>query len=588
MIGTLQRGRYNTSVRSIQVRPRDHKELVFLRSVPGEGYTGTNPNNGRNGQARAHSAVPVYPPAPGQIQQLQQRWGLTFSDDRDLRWLRGELAAQAEARDLSQSTEPIEGYPELFPYQTAGIRFLQYRKRVLCGDDTGLGKTAEALIAARETLHNGGNVLVLTLKALIPQWREQIIKWRIDPPGGVVDLSKPKGRKDIYLSHSKRKGALVLMNWDALTQLRELLSASFWTIVIGDESHLVKNRKAKRSEAMKVLCHNAENVWLLTGTPLEKSPADMWMLLHVLYPDVFTSYWAFVNAFVDYTPEWTGNMTINGARNIPLLHDLIAKLYIRRMRVDVLKDVHEPQTIHLAVELHPAEREQYDRIERGAYFDIEVEGFEASTTVVGRLIQARQAAISPRLLLPDFTGESAKVDTLLALLETVEDQRVVIFSSFRASCEYVAERIGPDAAVFFTDRDPAIFQSFAAKQGPRILVTTPQSLGTGANLQSATVMVFMDTPWSSIMYKQACARIVRIGQEGQPLIYHLHATGTVDEDIRTMIESKQATFNEVAVARHVLDRLTSRWLGATAPSPQHNGIQNPDQVRSGVLAAAVV
>lgn len=510
----------------------------------------------------------TFPPSLWVVRHLVKEYGAKLTPETS-QWATSLNQRHQQAKTAATTPEPIEGYPELFPFQCSGVTFLRQCQRVLMGDDTGLGKTAMSLIAAKPLLERGGNVLVLTVKGLIPQWMQEIKRWRINPPGGVINLGKAQKRKEKFLPAARTKGAIVLMNWDALVSLHTLLPKSKWSVVIGDEAHLVKNRKAKRSMAMVPLCKNAKNVWLMTGTPLEKSPADLWMLLHILYPEQFTSYWAFYGAFVNSEIDYTGNIVIKGAKNTPILHDIMKPLYIRRLRADELKDVKEPQLIHIPVELTPAEKKVYDKIEKGAFIDtltgadgelIPVEEWVGSSTAVGRLIHARQAAISPGLILPEYNGDSSKIDALVDLLSTFDEHdRVVIFSSFRAPCELVQERLGKDAIVYFADKGAEIYQTFAEGKGPRFLVTTPFSLGVGANLQVARAMVFLDCPWSYTQYRQACARIVRIGQVYEALIYHLQAVGTVDQDVQEMLTMKADTFNEVAVARRVLDRLQHKW-----------------------------
>lgn len=550
--------------RNLRLVKPSPEQRPLLGSVPTVGYGAANPyakyGSGKNSDF-------TFPPSLLMARKLVGEHGAT-PDERTALWMTQQANVQALARKAAQDTREIASFPELLPFQRSGARFLRVCKRVLLGDDTGLGKTVMSLVASQRILREGGNVLILTVKGLIPQWRHEIERWKIEVPGGIIDLGKAQGRKDKFVQASRVKGAIVLMNWDALVTLRQYLSTTHWSIVIGDEAHFVKNRKAQRSAAMMTLCKNADYVWLMTGTPLEKSPADLWSLLHMLDPETFSSYWAFWGAFVDAYTDFRGNVVVKGAKNTPVLHDLMQRMYLRRLRADELKDVKEPQHIHLEVELTKGERKVYDQIEEGAFIDsVTVDGHQqtieewmGSTTTVGRLIHARQAAIAPGTIIPEFGIQSSKLDALEGLLQSFGDtDRVVIFTSFRAPCDLIKERLGEQAVVYLADRSPVLYQTFSRGEGPRFLVTTPFSLGVGANLQVARAIVFVDCPWSYTQYRQACARIVRIGQVYEALIYHLHAKDTVDDAIHEMLLAKADTFNEVAVARRVIDRLQQKY-----------------------------
>lgn len=476
-------------------------------------------------------------------------------------FMQTEMLAHVAAHESAGSRSVLEFEPRLYPYQRAGVRFLSRQKRALLADEVGLGKTIQALAAARVKGRNG-RVLVLTKSSLITQWADEAAIWL--PSWNVIPLPQSPERSVLLNAATKRfnKRTIIILNHDAITHLPAKILQRPWSVIIVDEAHAFKNRKARRSAQLLAMARCTDNMYLLTGTPQERSPADLWHLLALLRPDMYTSYWRFFNVFVDHFKIPGTNATkIKGPKNTNLLHDLLAPVYLRRTRADELRDLKEPQFIPLTIDPTGAEMKWAKLLEEESYIpDLELE----IPNEAARMIYLREIGLG---ILPGAGptvvdgGKGSKIAALKDLVEDNPDDRIVIFTSFRVAVDLIQEALGKQAVKYYSGGDKQVIQRFSQGKGPRVLVATTGSIGTGANLQVARVMIFADLPWSGTAYLQAVGRIVRIGQEGVPVVYSLVGKGTVDEAVAALIRRKTFSFDEVVVTRHVLEQRGQRSNG---------------------------
>lgn len=482
-----------------------------------------------------------YPPSPLLLRRALER-GFALSDSAA-----EFLEYESDLRSIPYPLDPtpLVSFPQLFPHQSAAVRFLWQQKRVLLADDVGLGKTAQSLISALGA-SGGAPILFLTKAPLISQVADEVRTWipSYEPLPLASDVKK---RQEKYVQGSKTPRTVVIINWEALSTFTHKTLNLGWQTVIGDEAHYVKNRKTNRSEAAAQVAGSSVNLYLLTGTPLENTPGDLWHLVHMLRPQLFRSYWRWYNFFVDYeTAQWGGYHKIKGAKNVEILHDLLQPIYLRRKRTETLA-LNEPQLIEVKVRLSPEQRRIYNLFQKESYlgdpYDITIDNEMARYTYL------RQLAVDATAL-SQHQIPSGKLAALRALVESLpESTRIVIFSAYRQPAARAAEQ---EKAYLFEAGDKNSPSEILRTH--RILSSTFGTLAAGANLQAAGVAIFLDLPWSSTLFQQAVGRISRIGQQEQPIIYYLTAEDTVDEYVADLVKRKVATFNEVLITQALKHR----------------------------------
>ncbi|CAB3978499.1 DNA annealing helicase and endonuclease ZRANB3 [Paramuricea clavata] len=230
----------------------------------------------------------------------------------------------------------------LLEFQQEGILFgISKNGRCLIGDEMGLGKTLQALSIAYYYKIEWPLLIVCPSSMRFP-WIEEIEKWLPDiQPHELnlvqsgIDASNIKTSKISIvgyglLSHS---GSRLLIN--CLKEMR-------FGVVIVDESHYMKNRKAARTKALISVIKQAKRAVLLTGTPALARPEELYVQVDVLKPNLLGSFNRFANRYCDaHTEHVCGgkirNWNTQGASNLEELHNVLkTNVMIRRLKRHVL------------------------------------------------------------------------------------------------------------------------------------------------------------------------------------------------------------------------------------------------------------
>jgi len=536
----------------------------FRRSVPGFGYDGNV----------IASPSPYTPPSPKLMLTLMRDFDCGATQAA-MAWLLQEQRLRDKVFVSQTRTETDATIPpglKLRPFQCGGVEMLSLQHFALLCDEQGLGKTVQSLVALRKDFQETVSdekatfYLVICLKNSIATWEYEINRWWADLPHKTIPLHYSTKRKDILNqaihTASFGKATFVITNWASLLSLGSIFASVPWRGIIGDEAHKIKNRNAKTTKELRTLIKTSapQNIFFLTGTPVEKSPADMWSLLNLIKPRKFTSFWSFVSVFATHTSGWNNWQKVSGhnPETIHILHDLLAPHYLRRLRKDTLKDVREPQKISIPVILSKKHRHVYKQLMLG----LKSELFSDTGTDLGlgqkvtKLLRARQVTVEPNMLDIPEEVSSSKIEAAVELIqETLSDDKVIVYTTFRAAAKAMHEALAPKTSRLYLSGMPETLFRDWAEATENVLCTTFGSLGTAVNLQHANVEVFLDLPWSSLQIQQAIGRIVRIGQEGQTAIYILFARNTVDEYVNKLVSEKLKSFDATVVTSAVLQAM---------------------------------
>lgn len=193
------------------------------------------------------------------------------------------LAPLAHRIDLSMA-ETSGGHvvcpadKEPWAFQIPGVEFILSHKNTLVGDQPGLGKTAQAVMAANEM--GAKRVLVICPANIRLQWAKMIREW-----------STMEGRYSIYLILKSSDGVHPQANWTIISydlarnpDIHYALGEGYYDLLIIDEAHFAKTVDAKRTQAIfgggeyTSLTSRAELIVALTGTPLPNRPRECYTL----------------------------------------------------------------------------------------------------------------------------------------------------------------------------------------------------------------------------------------------------------------------------------------------------------------------
>lgn len=167
-------------------------------------------------------------------------------------------------------------------------------------------------------------------------------------PADIVIFDSPS--KAARMLHDPHKFAI--LSYAYLTKFEDILCMKKYRMVIVDESHLLKNGKAKRTKSMNEIVENAPRVVLLTGTPALSRPYELYTQLHIIAPISWHSEQSFCKRYCQGKGTGTGRSSWGGEGKIGASHTeelhamLFGTIMIRRLKKDMLTEL-PPKTRHI-------------------------------------------------------------------------------------------------------------------------------------------------------------------------------------------------------------------------------------------------
>ena len=175
----------------------------------------------------------------------------------------------------------------LMPFQREGVERaigLHYG-RLLLADEMGLGKSLQALVIALY-YRQQWPLLIISPAYLKHNWARECAKWDLHDVRIVSGHTPPD-----------RHVAINVVSYNLMDKFVDELHG--FKVIIADESHYLKNRKAKRTKASLPLLKAAKRVILCTGTPALSRPAELFTQLSIVAPSTFTSFRQFAERYCD-------------------------------------------------------------------------------------------------------------------------------------------------------------------------------------------------------------------------------------------------------------------------------------------------
>ncbi|MCU1674984.1 MAG: helicase domain protein [Frankiales bacterium] len=498
-----------------------------------------------------YAAAPPPPPKP----RLLANWELLNP------LLRSFENASGGASSCMRLPEPGSLYAgaglELMPHQAQVIAAAAAGHRTfLLADEPGLGKTAQALLAAEAA--NAYPLLVVVPNVVKTNWAREVGLWTPMRKVTVVhgDGTDVDGFSDI-----------VVVNYEVLDRHVGWLGQLGFRGMVVDEAHFIKNKSSQRSRHVLEVSARIRQRTLrpllmaLTGTPLINDIED------------FLAIWQFLGWISDTEPsgELMAALEANGTTPIeagfyPAARQAVIEMgIVRRRKVDVAADIPARRVADLPVELEgalgrsirDAERVLARRLvkryesalaarDSGRVLDgidrelvRKVAGWERQDTnekssdenvfsMMRRIGQAKA------VLAADYAAQLARnvgkvvffakhVDVMDAAEETFA-QRGIRYTSIRGDQTRKNRQESIDA--FTTDPDVAV------------VVCSLTAAGVGLNLQVASNVVLAELSWTAAEQTQAIDRVHRIGQDQPVTAWRIIAAQTIDARIAELIDDK--------------------------------------------------
>jgi superfamily II DNA or RNA helicase len=451
-----------------------------------------------------------------------------------------ELAAEHDRADATVALSYAEDAElgglelggELHPFQRAGVRYALERRRTFIADEQGLGKTVQAL--ATMEADGAFPAVVVCPASMKLMWEREASHWL---PGRSVAVLE--GRAEAAWTAAAERAEIVVLNYDILESHSERLAAREPRALILDESHYVKNPRARRTKAALELARRLPPDALrlgLTGTPILNRADELVSQLRVL------------GRLGDFGSGARLSRRFRSAGSDDRLHwNLRAHCYVRRTKQQVLPQL--PSKRHDTVPVTLVNEEEYRLAER------DVIAWLQSQPLDLRTIDAKVAAAlrAEQLVRLNNLRQLAARGKLPAALGWVDDflvsgEPLVVFAEHVATQHAVlrhfpgAEHIlGADSAA---SRQRAV-DAFQRDDGPQLLVCSMKAASQGITLTRASNVAFLELDWTPARHDQAEDRLHRIGQASAVTAYYLLAPDTIDETMAELLERKRSLIDAV-------------------------------------------
>jgi superfamily II DNA or RNA helicase len=476
------------------------------------------------------------------------------------------LAQRAQAATAKSAALSIEGLGgELRPRQLAAVAYAQeVGFRVLIGDEVGLGKTPEALAMLHVT--SALPALILCQASLKYNWLDEVRRWL---PGRTVSiLEGEQSRPGDYAAE------IMIINYDLLQPRLPALLAAFQQrgglgAIIADESQLIKNRDAQRTQAALAVAEGVPVRLGLTGTPVLNRPIELASQLEFIGRlDDFGGWWAFVSRYCGARPTGHG-WDFNGASNTEELHQLLKETcYIRRLKRDVMAEL--PPIQEEVVRIDIDNREEYQRAERDTirWLREQVAQDQALLASLSGLPEdLRRQMLQERMRSKEErarrTLQLARIEALkqvavrgkLAALHTWIDtflssgEKLVVFA-VHIELQRILLGWYPDAARILGDMESeerfANVRRFQNDPACQLMVCAHKAAKEGNTLTAASNVALLELLWTPADIDQPIGRVHRETQKASSVtLWYLLAARTIEVTIARLIEAKRKVVNAV-------------------------------------------
>jgi superfamily II DNA or RNA helicase len=477
--------------------------------------------------------------------------GLEFGGVTAEGWI-CELLDQLQGKATFEELPAPKGLnAKLRPYQLRGYSWLAFLRRWGLGsclaDDMGLGKTIQtlSLLEADRAAGQKNPVLLVCPTSVVENWRKEAARFT---PGLAVSIHHgvTRAKGDAFTKHAKEQG-LVISSYALLHRDLEMLKEVEWGGVILDEAQNIKNSATRQSTAARAL--PSEYRIALTGTPVENNVGDLWSIMEFLNPGFLGTQAEFKRNFFQPIQSTRDPEAANTLRK------LTGPFILRRLKTDrsIISDLPDKLEMKVFCTLTREQASLYAAVADDAMKAVEqAEGIKRKGVVLATLAKLKQVCNHPAHFLGDnsaIPGRSGKLARLTEMLEEAiaAGDRALVFTQFAEMGEilrkHLQETFGREVMFLHggkskKQRDEMV-ERFQSDDGPPIFLLSLKAGGTGLTLTRANHVFHFDRWWNPAVENQATDRAFRIGQSKNVQVHKFICSGTLEEKIDDMIESKK-------------------------------------------------
>ena len=447
--------------------------------------------------------------------------------------------------------------------------------------EMGTGKS-KVLIDNISMLYDNGKingVLIVAPKGVVKNWYESEI------PTHLVDhidhktvlwqplITKAQTKKLDSLFETGEDLHILIMNVEALSTKKGVDFAtkflfSHRALMAIDESTTIKNPEAKRTKSICQLGLATKYNRILTGSPVTKSPLDLYKQCDFLMPELLghSSYYSFRTRYAVMRTANFGGRSVQivvGYRNLDELSEKLKEFSYRVLKDECL-DLPKKTFMKRTINLTPDQSKAYSQMKELALAS--VNGKTATTATVLTQLMRMQQITCGNFVADDGTTvdlETNRLPELMNVLDEVEG-KVVIWAHFQRDVnriiEVISKKYGENSFVDYygltpqEDRQKNIKKFQDPRSPVRFFIGTTQTGGYGITLTAASTMIYYSNGYDLEKRQQSEARIDRIGQT-KPMTYiDIICEDTVDDRIVKALKKK------VDIASQIMGEELKDWI----------------------------
>jgi SWI/SNF-related matrix-associated actin-dependent regulator 1 of chromatin subfamily A len=434
---------------------------------------------------------------------------------------RKEKIYSVKKEELNENLEVQTKIP-LFPFQKQAVDFIdKIGGRALVADDMGCGKTAEAIGYA--VFKNYDRVLVICPSSVKTNWEREI-----DTFSGV---------KANNLTETVHRGGWEIIGYPNIEKFESYLKSQEYQLIIVDEAHYIKNKKAKRTKKTLNLLKKAKDIVFLTGTPVLNKPVEIYNIFNFITPMPFWTSQGFAQKYCGLKQDPYGRWDYTGATNLDELRSKMAWM-IKRDKKEVIEQLPD-KTIEV-IETKMKDWTEYNKLLvdfRGWLKDKKLNEKAVYAEAITKVNYLKQIVVQNKNI-------KSELDNLLEC-----GRKVIVFSQYRSVVEDLHEEY-KNISVLLTGGTPTkdrqgVIDEFQNNDRCKIFFSTIKAGGVGITLTEADVVLFTDLSWTPADHEQAEDRAYRMGQKNNVNVYYLITPKTIEDKIWAMLKRKSIMVKKI-------------------------------------------
>jgi len=447
--------------------------------------------------------------------------------------------------------------------------------------EMGTGKS-KVLVDNMSMLYDKGKIdgaLIVAPKGVYTNWLSQEIPTHLVrhiKPKMVLwtaTTSKAKDKEYQQLFKPDLDLHILIMNVEAFSTKKGVEFAykflrTHKTLMTIDESTTIKNPSAKRTKSILMLGKHAKYRRILTGSPVTKSPLDLYSQCAFLNENLLDhgSYYAFRNRYARMVDRNFGGRRVQivaSYQRLDELEDILKAFSYRVQKVDCL-DLPKKIFINRTVELTKEQNEAYATMKSAALAQLKGK-MATAPHVLTQLMRLHQITCG-HLKSDDGQITNFKHNRIEELIDVIYEMegKVIIWANYVHDIEQITKELEKEygegcvvqyyGKVSSEDRQTAIKEFQDPNSNVKYFIGNTQTGGYGITLTAASNVIYYSNSYDLEKRLQSEDRAHRIGQHKPVTYVDLIAEKTVDEKIIKALRKK------INIASTIMGDTVQDWI----------------------------